>query len=45
MDEPEITAFLSKLATRGVSASTQNQALNAPRDCRSCSHATKSHGY
>jgi len=29
MGEPEITAFLSKLAARGVSASTQNQALSA----------------
>jgi integron integrase len=29
MGEPEITAFLSTLAARGVSASTQNQALSA----------------
>jgi integron integrase len=29
MGEPEITAFLSKLAARGVSTSTQNQALSA----------------
>jgi len=28
MGEPEITAFLSKLAARGVAASTQNQALS-----------------
>src|SRR3989475_6278586 len=29
LGEPEVTAFVSSLATRGVSASTQNQALNA----------------
>lgn len=29
MGEPEVTAFLSGLAARGVSASTQNQALSA----------------
>ena len=29
MGAPEVTAFLSSLATRGVSASTQNQALSA----------------
>jgi site-specific recombinase XerD len=29
MGEPEVTAFISGLATRGVSASTQNQALSA----------------
>ncbi len=29
MGAPEVTAFLSHLATRGVSASTQNQALSA----------------
>ncbi len=29
MGEPEVTAFLSDLASRGVSASTQNQALSA----------------
>lgn len=29
MGEPEVTAFLSSLVTRGVSASTQNQALSA----------------
>lgn len=29
MGAPEVTAFLSGLAARGVSASTQNQALSA----------------
>ena len=29
LGEPEVTAFVSSLAARGVSASTQNQALNA----------------
>ena len=29
MGEPEVTAFISSLAARGVSASTQNQALSA----------------
>lgn len=29
LGSPEVTAFLSSLATRGVSASTQNQALSA----------------
>src|ERR1700733_7305139 len=29
MGEPEVTAFLSALAHRGVSSSTQNQALSA----------------
>lgn len=29
MSEPEVVVFLSDLATRGVSASTQNQALSA----------------
>jgi integron integrase len=29
LGEPEVTQFLSSLATRGVSASTQNQALSA----------------
>ena len=29
LGEPEVTAFLSSLAARGVSASTQNQALSA----------------
>src|SRR5256885_15895098 len=29
LGEREVTAFLSTLATRGVSASTQNQALSA----------------
>ena len=29
LGEQEVTAFLSSLATRGVSASTQNQALSA----------------
>ncbi len=29
LGEPEVTAFLSRLAARGVSASTQNQALSA----------------
>jgi site-specific recombinase XerD len=29
MSEPEVTAFVSSLAARGVSASTQNQALSA----------------
>src|SRR5712691_6593302 len=29
LGEPEVTAFVSSLATRGVSASTQNQALSA----------------
>ena len=29
MGEPEVTAFLSKVAARGMSASTQNQALSA----------------
>jgi site-specific recombinase XerD len=29
LGEPEVTAFLSRLATDGVSASTQNQALSA----------------
>jgi len=29
LGEPEVTAFVSGLATRGVSASTQNQALSA----------------
>jgi integron integrase len=29
LGEPEVTAFISSLAARGVSASTQNQALNA----------------
>lgn len=29
LGEPEVTAFLSSLAARGVSASTQNQAISA----------------
>jgi site-specific recombinase XerD len=29
LGEPEVTAFVSSLASRGVSASTQNQALSA----------------
>jgi site-specific recombinase XerD len=29
LGEPEVTAFVSSLAARGVSASAQNQALNA----------------